>query len=115
MSWVTEIEFILPGLDLVVLTSHNEGTPVSLIEAQAAGIAVVSTKVGGVQDVVLHEKTGFLVAPNDAPLFAKAVTQLIDSEPLRTSFGARGIEHAFSLFTKEQLSANMHALYRSLI
>ncbi|MFT4779039.1 MAG: glycosyltransferase involved in cell wall biosynthesis [Flavobacteriales bacterium] len=114
-SWVTEIEFVLPGLDLVVLTSHNEGTPVSIIEAQAAGIAVVSTKVGGVQDVVLHEKTGFLVAPNDASQFANAVSQLIDSESLRKSFGARGIEHAFSLFTKERLSANMRALYQSLI
>ncbi|MEO5893357.1 MAG: glycosyltransferase, partial [Ferruginibacter sp.] len=53
-SWEMEIDQVLAGLDIVVLTSYNEGTPVSLIEAQAAYKPVVSTNVGGVKDVITH-------------------------------------------------------------
>lgn len=115
MSWVKEVEMILPGLDIVALTSHNEGTPVSLIEAQAAGVPVVSTQVGGVQDVVIHSKTGLLVAPGDETSFALALSQLIDSKSLRHQFATEGIAHAFAHFTRERLSADLRALYTSLI
>src|SRR5205823_6456752 len=52
-SWEKEVDKIYPGLDIVCLTSFNEGTPVSLIEAQAANRAIVSTNVGGIENVVM--------------------------------------------------------------
>jgi glycosyltransferase involved in cell wall biosynthesis len=58
-SWITNVEWALHGLDIVTLTSLNEGTPVSIIEAQAAGKYVVATNVGGIEDV-LHPECGLL-------------------------------------------------------
>ncbi len=63
-SWITNVEWALHGLDIVTLTSLNEGTPVSIIEAQAAGKFVVSTNVGGIEDV-LHPECGFLSEISD--------------------------------------------------
>jgi glycosyltransferase involved in cell wall biosynthesis len=65
-SWIKEVDIAVAGLDIVVLTSLNEGTPVSLIEAQAGGKPVVSTRVGGVENVVKHEVTGFLCDSGDS-------------------------------------------------
>lgn len=59
-SWIKDVDRALAGLDIVCLTSHNEGTPVSLIEAQAASKPVVSTRVGGIENVVLQNETGLL-------------------------------------------------------
>ena len=67
-SWITNIEWALHGLDIVTLTSLNEGTPVSIIEAQAAGKYVVSTNVGGIEDV-LHPECGLLSEINDKNTF----------------------------------------------
>ena len=64
-SWIKEIDKALPGLDIVALTSLNEGTPVSLIEAQAANIPIVSTNVGGIENVVIPGKTALLSELND--------------------------------------------------
>ncbi|MFQ3580130.1 MAG: glycosyltransferase [Bacteroidales bacterium] len=60
-SWITNVDQVYAGADIVTLTSFNEGTPVSLIEAQAAGKPIVSTKVGGIADIVIENKTSFLV------------------------------------------------------
>jgi glycosyltransferase involved in cell wall biosynthesis len=70
-SWVREIDIVHAGVDAVALTSFNEGTPVSLIEAQAASRAVVSTRVGGIENVVNDGVTGLLSANNDARSFGK--------------------------------------------
>ena len=64
-SWQKDIEIVNAGLDIVTLTSLNEGTPVSLIEAQAANKAIVSTNVGGIKDIIHEEETGLLVDKNN--------------------------------------------------
>jgi len=98
-SWRTDVDAVLAGMDLVALTSHNEGTPLSLIEAQAAGKPVVSTDVGGVRDVVLDGKTGFIVPQDSAKAFADALLKLVENEALRKQFSAAGILHATSNFS----------------
>ena len=65
-SWEKDIDTVYPGLDIVCLTSFNEGTPVSLIEAQAANRPIVSTNVGGIENVVISKKTALL-----SPMFNK--------------------------------------------
>ena len=60
-SWIKNIDVPLARLDIVCLTSFNEGTPVSLIEAQASNVVVLSTDVGGVKDIVKNGETAFVI------------------------------------------------------
>ncbi len=110
-SWQTEMDVVLAGLDIVVLTSHNEGTPLSLIEAQAAGKPVVSTRVGGVADVVLDGRSGFITPPGNAGLFAASLLQLIEDSSLRNAFGHIGESHVKALFSYQRLVNDMSHYY----
>jgi len=64
-SWIKEIDVSNAGIDIIVLTSNSEGTPVSLIEAQASGKPIVSTNVGGIENIVLKDETALLSAVGD--------------------------------------------------
>jgi glycosyltransferase involved in cell wall biosynthesis len=99
--------------DVVVLTSDNEGTPVSLIEAQAARTPVVSTSVGGVRSVVLDGETGLLA--DDPAALAAAVRALLDDRDRATAMAARGREHVLGTFGVERLVDDLDELYRRLL
>ncbi|MBS1588543.1 MAG: glycosyltransferase [Bacteroidetes bacterium] len=114
-SWLTQIDEVLAGLDIVALTSHNEGTPVSLIEAQASSRPVVSTHVGGVADMVMDGKCGFVTPPANAELFAEALLKLVQDEKLRSDFGAFGKDFVQSKFSYQRLVRDMSAYYHRLI
>lgn len=114
-SWRNDIDRINSGLDIVVLTSKNEGTPVSLIEAQAGGTPVVSTNVGGVENVVEHEKTGLLAEASDEAKMAENLMSLVESESLRQQMSANGWPHVGERFHYSQLTAKMDALYQQLL
>ncbi len=100
--------------DIVALTSDSEGTPVALIEAQAAGVPVVSTRVGGVQTVVLDGESG-RICEADPVMLSEAVRELLDDEGKRTRFGTRGQEHCLANFTVQRLVNDLNALYRRLL
>jgi glycosyltransferase involved in cell wall biosynthesis len=91
--------------DVVTLTSDNEGTPVSLIEAQAAAVPVVATDVGGVRSVVRDGVTGL----------AEAIGALLDDAALRERMGVAGRVHVTSLYTLDRLVADHAALYDELL
>ncbi len=110
-SWVQNIQNVLAGLDIVVLTSHNEGTPMSLIEAQLSGKPVVAVNVGGVRDTMLDGETGLLVARHDVKEFSKAVIRLIENKSLRTEMGEKAMEFASQSFSKENEVNSFRALY----
>ena len=74
------------GMDIICLTSDNEGTPVSLIEAQASGVPVISTNVGGVSNIVKNNETGFIVQKHDLKNYVSKLLTLIEEKELRTSF-----------------------------
>lgn len=114
-SWIKTIDYANAGLDIIALTSLNEGTPVSLIEAQAAGNPIVTTDVGGVADVVHHEKAGFLTPSNQPEPFAKAIQILLEKPDLRASMGKYGIQFAFQNFGYQRLVKDMADLYHSLL
>jgi glycosyltransferase involved in cell wall biosynthesis len=99
--------------DVVVLTSDNEGTPVSLIEAQAAAVPVVSTNVGGVRTVVLEGETGLLA--DEPPALAAAIGSLLDDPDSAAAMAARGREHVLSTFGVERLVDDLDRLYRRLL
>ncbi len=114
-SWETEIDQALAGLDIVVLTSNNEGTPVSLIEAQSAYIPVVSTNVGGVEDIVIHGETGFITEVGDVQLFADYVLKLIEDSELRSCMGRHGYDNVIKRYSKQRLINDMRKLYLSFL
>jgi glycosyltransferase involved in cell wall biosynthesis len=99
--------------DVVALVSDNEGTPVSLIEAQAARTPVVSTNVGGVRSVVLDGETGYL-ADEPADL-ARHIRSLLDEPERAAAMAARGREHVLSTFGVERLVDDLDRLYRRLL
>lgn len=114
-SWETEIDQALAGLDIVALTSHNEGTPVSLIEAQSAYIPVVSTNVGGVEDIVINGETGYITEVGDTQLFADYIVKLIENEDLRNRMGKSGYENVVKRYSKKRLINDMRNLYLSFL
>jgi glycosyltransferase involved in cell wall biosynthesis len=114
-SWLTQIDEVLAGLDIVALTSHNEGTPLSLIEAQASGKPVVSTNVGGVSDVVVNGKVGFITAPDDAGEFAACLLKLVEDESLRAEMGAAGKDMVVNRYSYQRLVKDMSNYYFKLL
>jgi glycosyltransferase involved in cell wall biosynthesis len=114
-SWIREIDRAVAGLDIVAMTSLNEGTPVSLIEAQAGGKAVVSTAAGGTADVVQHGVTGLLSAVGDRAAFTGNLVRLVSDPALRERLGVSGRAHATERFHVTRLVADMRRLYRNLL
>lgn len=101
--------------DVVVLTSDNEGTPVSLIEALAAGLPVVSSRVGGVPSVVRDGHTGLTAEATDEQDFARAVGRVLDEPELATRLASRGRDHALAQFSIDGLVRRIDLLYRELM
>jgi glycosyltransferase involved in cell wall biosynthesis len=83
-----DVEACLAGMDLFVLPSLNEGMGRALIEAMAAGLPVIASRVGGIPAVVSHELTGLLVSPGDAGALAVALRQLLDQPEWAAQLGA---------------------------
>jgi len=100
--------------DVVVLTSDSEGTPVSLIEAQAAGTPVASTRVGGVASVVANGAPGLLADREDEPGLAAAVLAILDDPALATAMGEAARIRA-QRFALETLVDRIDGLYRRLL
>jgi glycosyltransferase involved in cell wall biosynthesis len=113
-SWITHVDWVLAGSDIVCLTSFNEGTPVSLIEAQAGGKPVITTDVGGVRDVV-SDQTGFLTEVDDDAYYTQKLLLLIEEEALRKTMGDKGWEIVGKQFHYTRLVNDMKKLYGQLL
>ncbi|MFQ3326920.1 MAG: glycosyltransferase involved in cell wall biosynthesis, partial [Salibacteraceae bacterium] len=114
-SWIKEVDWALAGLDLVCLTSLNEGTPVSLIEAQAAGKPIVSTEVGGIKNVVVPNKSALLSPIENESLFFTNLLKLVDNQELRKEMSGIGRAMVIDKFSYHVLVKNMEGLYSRLI
>jgi glycosyltransferase involved in cell wall biosynthesis len=114
-SWIKDVDRVLAGSDLVCLTSWNEGTPVSLIEAQAAGKPIVTTRVGGVENVVAPGKTALLCETGDENGFAAHLSELIANKEKRIAMGNAGWEEVASKFHYSRLVSDMSELYKRLL
>ena len=111
-SWQRELTSIYAGLDIVALTSKSEGTPMSLMEAQMAGKAIIASNVGGVQDII-PEGTGLLFDienPND---FFKKLNILVDSDELRTQLSVQAKKHAIQQYSPHQMLSRTKGLYEN--
>lgn len=114
-SWIKNIEWAIAGIDVIALTSFNEGTPVSLIEAQAGAKPIVTTNVGGIADVVLENKSALLSDTNDTDAFSSNLLKLINNEQLRNSFGLSGEAFVKERFSYHRLVSDMRTLYQQLL
>ena len=113
-SWEKEVDKVYPGLDIVCLTSFNEGTPVSLIEAQAANKPVVSTNVGGIENVVIPGSTALLSEVADKERFFQNLLLLTDNDLKRKEMSKDGWNYVVEKFSYSSLVKNMSALYHAL-
>ena len=129
-GWRRDLEHIYAGLDATCLTSWNEGTPVAIIEAMAAGRSVVATDVGGVRDVLEPPQAevcaiepgsfrvterGVLIRPGDVEGLAAALRLLASDGALRQRLGAAARTYVVEHFSAERLCRDMAALYHQLL
>ena len=114
-SWIKNIDYFNAGMDILCLTSNNEGTPVSLIEAQAANIPVISTDVGGVRDVVKDGVTGFIVPKNSKEKFSEKLLLLLENDDKRKVMSQNGWNFVKNKFHYTTLVDNMELYYKKLL
>jgi glycosyltransferase involved in cell wall biosynthesis len=114
-SWIFDIAEFNAGMDIMCLSSKNEGTPVSLIEAQASNLPVISTDVGGVADIVLENETGFIISRKDKVSFIKKLKLLVDNDEIRNQMKSKGWEHVHLKFSYTRLALDMETYYKKLL
>lgn len=114
-SWMRDVDVAVSGLDIIALTSYNEGTPVSLIEAQSGQKPIITTDVGGIENVVKKDDTAILVDSNDIEQFAVQLKRLIEDESLRQKMSVNGWEVVKERFHFTRLVSDMSTLYNNLL
>lgn len=115
LGWRRDLDRIYADLDLLVLSSSNEGTPVSLIEAMAAGVPVVATRVGGVKDLMTRDETGLLVPPGDAQALALGIVTLLNDPERARRMAKAGKERAYPFYDAKSLIVRTEQFYRELV
>jgi glycosyltransferase involved in cell wall biosynthesis len=114
-GWRVDLERIYSDMDVVVLSSLNEGTPVSIIEAMASEKAVVATRVGGVPDVVEDGVSGLMVSPKNPKALAQAIIRLLKDSELRAALGIEGRKRVYPKYDVTTLVENTGHFYQELI
>jgi glycosyltransferase involved in cell wall biosynthesis len=114
LGWREDIEVILAAADFVLLTSDNEGTPLSLIQAGMVGIPVVATNVGSTNEIVVDGETGLLTYLSAGQL-AEAVIKLVTDSALRAKMGSAGKEYTMARYGVARLIKDHQDLYLQLL
>lgn len=114
LGWQADIEIVLSAADFLLLTSDNEGTPLSLIQGGMAGLPVISTNVGSISDVVISGETGILV-DTDVSQLVEAIEKLASNVDLRKKLGDNAKEFTKMNFGVERLISNHEDLYKLML
>ena len=114
LGWRRDVETVYRACDLLMITSDNEGMPVSLIEASSVGTPCVTTRVGSAPEVVLDGETGFVTEPDVGEL-ARAAVRLLDDPELRRTMGIAAGKHAARRFGAPRLVADIAGLYERIV
>jgi glycosyltransferase involved in cell wall biosynthesis len=112
MGWRRDMVSVYADLDVVALTSLNEGSPVALIEAMASSRPVISTRVGGVPEVVIDGVTGLTVPPSDPTAMAEGILKLLRDRDLATRLAAEGRRHVYPRYDSSRLVDDVRNLYQ---
>jgi glycosyltransferase involved in cell wall biosynthesis len=111
MGWRRDMVSVYADLDVVALTSLNEGSPVALIEALASSRPVISTRVGGVPEVVIDGLTGLTVPPSDPLAMAEGILKLLHDRDLAARLAAEGRRHVYPRYDSSRLVDDVRNLY----
>jgi len=114
-GWQTEMPAVYAELDVLALTSANEGTPVTVIEALAAGVPVVATAVGGVPDVISDRETGLLVPRGRADLLAEGILEVVGDPERARGWARAGQKAVLERYSLHRLGEDMAAIYTDLL
>lgn len=114
-SWIHEVDVAISGLDIVALTSLNEGTPVSLIEAQAGNKPIVSTRVGGIENIVIAGETALLVENFNEKDFSNKLLMIINDSDLKNKMSLQGWNLVKERFHYTRLIKDTEHYYRELL
>jgi glycosyltransferase involved in cell wall biosynthesis len=109
----TDVSELLARADVFLMSSHYEGISIALLEAMRAGLPAVATRVGGIPETVLPQRTGLLVESGDTEAFADAMTTLAASPELRRKLGNAAKEFQHQEFSLDVMLARYGALYSS--
>jgi glycosyltransferase involved in cell wall biosynthesis len=112
-GWRSDIDQIFAASDIAILTSDNEGIPLTLIQAAQASLPIVATSVGSISDIVINESTGYLTSTNPADM-ADAIEKLVRDPQLRKMMGEAGKSRAGQYFSLDRMLKDHSDLYRSL-
>jgi glycosyltransferase involved in cell wall biosynthesis len=115
LGFVSDMPAFLSQIDILVLPSLFEGFGVSVLEAMAAGKAVIASRVGGLAELVNDTVTGLLVAPRDVEGLANAIARLSGDRTLRREMGRKGKERLQANFTVEQMAKQNEDYYYGLL
>jgi glycosyltransferase involved in cell wall biosynthesis len=115
LGWREDLPRLLRAMDILALTSRNEGQGRILVEAMATGLPVVALRSGGVAEVVVEGETGLLAGPLQVVQAAEAVLSLADDPQLRRRLGEAGRHRARQLFSVSTMIARLEALYDALL
>jgi glycosyltransferase involved in cell wall biosynthesis len=110
-----DIPEILSILDVFVLPSLNEGLPMALLEAQAAQVPIVATRVGAIPDVVKDGITGILIPPEDPDAIAKSIVRVLSDRKSACNMAQKGFERVRNNFSSEKMACKYIALYQELL
>ena len=116
VAWLGEhsdVGFLLPAMDIALLTSHEEGFSNSLLETLAHGIPTIATAVGGNLDAVTNDESGLLVPPASPRELGKAILRLANDESLRARLGAAGRKSVLQRYSLEACVKSYERLYRN--
>jgi glycosyltransferase involved in cell wall biosynthesis len=114
-GWRRDLPRIYADLDVLTVSSDNEGTPVSAIEAMAAGCPVVATRVGGLPDLIAENETGFLVPTRDPDALANAILRLLGDSATAQAFGRNAQHSVCQRFAVNRLIHDMDHFYEGLL
>jgi glycosyltransferase involved in cell wall biosynthesis len=115
LGWRHDLPQVYTDLDVVVISSNNEGTPVSAIEAMAAGRPVVASRVGGLPDVISDSETGYLFPPGNVEQLVCAVERVLRDGETTDRLRRNARESVKHKFATERLTADIDLLYRRLL
>jgi glycosyltransferase involved in cell wall biosynthesis len=113
LGWRSDPEDLIAASDLLLMTSRNEGTPISAIQAQVLGVPVLSTDVGAINEIVIDGTTGF-IAPFDAQLFQELISRLSGNELLWKSQSIEAKSRAQNRFSMNRLVKDHEDLYKEI-
>jgi len=110
-----DVDHLLLQSDILVLSSFTEMFPICILEAMRAGLPVIATNVGGIQEAVIDQQTGLLVSPSSINEMADALNKLCFDADLRKCMGSAGRSHYEQFFTASVMRRNVISLYESLL